>query len=127
MGRWTSTTRNSPGRVGAGHAARFRSRRASAIPSPSTGPTWFNPVRPGRFTFQYRDARGKLEFETFREEDAAAAVDFLRLVEGCGGDWPSRWVKGQDFPTAVSGVTVRSAALMRMLAWSRMDDTALCK
>jgi hypothetical protein len=36
---------------------------------------------------QWRDARGRLQSETFREE-----------VDGRGGDWPSRWVKGQGFP-----------------------------
>ena len=51
---------------------------------------------------QWRDARGKLQSETFREADKAAAVEFLRLVEGCGGDWPPLWIKGQGFPTAVS-------------------------
>ena len=71
---------------------------------------------------QWRDARGKLQSETFREDDAAAAVDFLRLVEGCGGDWPPRWVKGQGFPPAVSGVTVRAAALKWIESNTRASD-----
>ena len=47
---------------------------------------------------QWRDVRGKLQSETFREADAAAANEFLRLVEGSGGDWPPRWIKGEGFP-----------------------------
>lgn len=71
---------------------------------------------------QWRDARGKLQSETFREADKAAAVDFLRLVEGCGGDWPPLWIKGQGFPTAVSGVTVRAAALSWVASNTQASD-----
>ena len=60
---------------------------------------------------RWRDPRGKLQSETFREADAAAANEFLRLVEGSGGDWPPRWIKGEGLPANVSSVTVRDAAL----------------
>ena len=33
---------------------------------------------------QWRDPRGRLQSETFREADAAAAEEFRRLVEACG-------------------------------------------
>jgi len=42
------------------------------------------------FAVQWPDIRGKLQSETFREADATAANEFLRLVEGSDGDWPPR-------------------------------------
>ena len=60
---------------------------------------------------QWRDPRGRLQSETFREADTAAAEEFRRLVEACGNEWPPRWVKGEGFPLDVTGVSVRAAAL----------------
>ena len=60
---------------------------------------------------QWRDPRGRLQSETFREADTAAAEEFGRLVEACGNEWPPRWVKGEGFPLDVSGVSVRAASL----------------
>ena len=37
---------------------------------------------------QWRDPRGRLQSETFREADMAAAEEFRRLVEACGNEWP---------------------------------------
>ncbi|MDO8732145.1 MAG: site-specific integrase [Actinomycetota bacterium] len=71
---------------------------------------------------QWRDIRGKLQSETFRETDEAAANEFLRLVEGSGGDWPPRWVKGEGFPAAVSSVTVRAAALAWVASNTQASD-----
>ena len=71
---------------------------------------------------QWRDPRGKLQSETFREADAAAANEFLRLVEGSGGDWPPRWIKGEGFPANVSSVTVRDAALSWVASNTQASD-----